>query len=573
MEEVTIGGIVSLLLIGLIFTRTSASILFLTAALACLFTGLVDMASFWEKATNEGVVTLILLMLCAVALERLPWLGLLSRGLDSPNLHVATSRLAIVAASLSAVMNNTAIVAALAHLLRRSSYHLPSQLLLPLSYAAILGGTLTLIGTSTNLIVSSFLADRRGHGFAFDDFFWVSAPVVLVAIVVLTGLSYRLPKRQVTEEARNEYALEAVVEPSGDLVGMSVREAGLRDLETLYLGEIERAGRIIQPVSPGEILQGDDRLIFVGDITDVARLARIGGLTTFAEEQGLMRSSLTEVVVAPGSIIDGRTPRDVGFRARFDAAIVGLKRDGETVSGKLGRTTLRAGDLLALATGDDFTQRKNLGRNFFLLSTDLDVRLMTTWQGMVVTAVLLLVIGLAAVGVLNLSLGLMAMLTTLWGANIVSSDDLRRRFPFDVWILVTSALVVAQALIDTQLLSLGLSYLMPLLTEQSPVLGLIIIFLTTLLLTELMTNNAAAALMFPFGYATAQAFNVDVMPFALSVAFAASGSFLTPYGYATNLIVQNLGGYTRGDYLRFGFPISLLYSIGILSMLVAIYFP
>jgi Na+/H+ antiporter NhaD/arsenite permease-like protein len=139
-------------------------------------------------------------MLCAVALERLPWLGLLSRGLDSPNLHVATSRLAIVAASLSAVMNNTAIVAALAHLLRRSSYHLPSQLLLPLSYAAILGGTLTLIGTSTNLIVSSFLADRRGHGFAFDDFFWVSAPVVLAAIVVLTGLSYRLPKRQVTEE-------------------------------------------------------------------------------------------------------------------------------------------------------------------------------------------------------------------------------------------------------------------------------------------------------------------------------------------------------------------------------------
>ena len=280
-----------------------------------------------------------------------------------------------------------------------------------------------------------------------------------------------------------------------------------------------------------------------------------------------MQPSPTEAIIAPGSVLNGRTPKELGFRARFDAAIVGLQRDGETVSGKLGRTALRAGDLLVLATGEDFTQRKNLGRNFYLLSDDLDVRLMNSKQGFMVTAALAGVIALSATGGLSLSVGLLALLVGLWLSDLVSVDDLRRRFPFDIWILVASALVLAQSLVDSALISTGMSWVMPMLADHTPLIGLIIMFFLTLALTELVTNNAAAALMFPIGYGLAQSLGVDVMPFVLAVAFAASGSFLTPYGYATNLIVQNIGGYTRGDYLRFGFPISLAYSVGILAML------
>jgi len=572
MDTVYAGAILAALFVGLVFSRFNATVLFLIAAITCLLAGLIKPDVFWAKAANEGLVTLILLMLCAVALERLPWLGLLSQRIDTPNRYIAVARIAAIAASTSAFFNNTAIVAALVQVLRRSRYHLPSQLLLPLSYSAILGGTLTLIGTSTNLIVSSFLADRRGSGLAFFDFLWVAGPVVLGVCTLLVLISSRLPKRAIVQEKQSEYVLEAVVERGGDLVGMTVRDAGLRELETLYLGEIIRGGQIITAVSPGEVLLDGDRLNFVGDIKDASRLTQIRGLTTFASEEGLMQPSLKEVIIAPGAVINGRTPKELGFRARFDAAIVGLQRDGEAVSGKLGRTALKAGDLLVLATGEDFIQRKNLGKNLYLLSDDLDIRLMDSKQGVMVTAALVGIIALSASGGLSLSGGLLALLVGLWFSDLVSVDDLRRRFPFDIWILVASALVLAQSLVDSGLISTCMSLIMPILADQTPFIALIIIFFLTLALTELVTNNAAAALMFPIAYGLAQSLSADVMPFVLAVAFAASGSFLTPYGYATNLIVQNIGGYTRGDYLRFGFPISLAYSVGILCMLSLTYF-
>lgn len=571
--DIWLAGLTLVGLIGaLVFSRVSATVLFLIAALFCLVAGLVSIDTFWSKTTNEGLVTLVLLILCAVALERLPWLGMLSRLVDSPRLSWSVAKIVVIAAPMSAVLNNTAVVASLANVLRRSEYHASSRLLLPLSYAAILGGTLTLIGTSTNLIVSSFLEDRRGVGLGFGDFFFISAPVVLLVGCLLVILARRLPTRENFEAVETEYTLEAEVDEEGALVGKTVEVAGLRALETLYLAEILRDGRKIKPVSPTDILLSGDRLVFTGDVSDVARIDQVEGLSTFAKREGLMKSELTEVLVAPGSILDGRSAKSLGFRARFNAAIVAVQRDGKHVEGRLGELPLRAGDLLVLATGDDFAERKNLSRNFILLSDSLDVRLMDSKAGFLATAALVAVIVMAALGAIPLSLGLLLLLVGFWAADVVSVDDLRRRFPFDIWILVSSALVVADAMIETQLVASLVGSVMPLLSGSAPFLGLVIVFVITLILTELITNNAAAALMFPIGYALAEASGADVMPFALAVAFAASGSFLTPYGYATNLIVQNIAGYTRGDYLRFGYPITLAYTVGVLAMLHAVYF-
>ena len=571
--DIWLAGLTLVGLIGaLVFSRVSATVLFLIAALFCLVAGLVSIDTFWSKTTNEGLVTLVLLILCAVALERLPWLGMLSRLVDSPRLSSSVAKIVVIAAPMSAVLNNTAVVASLANVLRRSEYHASSRLLLPLSYAAILGGTLTLIGTSTNLIVSSFLEDRRGVGLGFGDFFFISAPVVLLVGCLLVILARRLPTRENFEAVETEYTLEAEVDEVGALVGKTVEVAGLRALETLYLAEILRDGRKIKPVSPTDILLSGDRLVFTGDVSDVARIDQVEGLSTFAKREGLMKSELTEVLVAPGSILDGGSAKSLGFRARFNAAIVAVQRDGKHVGGRLGELPLRAGDLLVLAKGDDFAERKNLSRNFFLLSDSLDVRLLDSTAGFVATAALLAVIVMAALEAIPLSLGLLLLLVGFWAADVVSVDDLRRRFPFEIWILVSSALVVADAMIETQLVASLVGSVMPLLSGSAPLLGLVIVFVITLILTELITNNAAAALMFPIGYALAEASGADVLPFALAVAFAASGSFLTPYGYATNLIVQNIAGYTRGDYLRFGYPITLTYTVGVLAMLHAIYF-
>ena len=571
--ELWLAGLTLVGLIGaLVFSRVSATVLFLIAALFCLVSGLVNIDTFWSKTTNEGLVTLVLLILCAVALERLPWLGMLSRTVDSPRLSRSIAKIVAIAAPMSAVLNNTAVVAGLANVLRRSEYHASSRLLLPLSYAAILGGTLTLIGTSTNLIVSSFLEDRRGVGLGFGDFFVISAPVVLFVGFLLVVLARRLPTRENFEAVETEYTLEAEVDSEGALVGRTVEEAGLRALETLYLAEILRDGRKIKPVSPTDTLLSGDRLVFTGDVSDVARIDHVEGLSTFAKREGLMQSELTEVLVAPGSILNGRSAKSLGFRARFNAAIVAVQRDGKHVEGRLGELPLRAGDLLVLATGDDFAERKNLSRNFIVLSESLDVRLMDPSAGFIATAALLAIIALAAWGAIPLSLGLLFLLVGFWAADVVSVDDLRRRFPFDIWILVSSALVVADAMVESQFVESVIGSAMPLLSGSAPFLGLVVIFVLTLILTELITNNAAAALMFPVGYALAEASGVDVMPFALAVAFAASGSFLTPYGYATNLIVQNIAGYTRGDYLRFGYPITLAYTVGVLAMLHTVYF-
>ena len=180
---------------------------------------------------------------------------------------------------------------------------------------------------------------------------------------------------------------------------------------------------------------------------------------------------------------------------------------------RLGELPLRAGDLLVLATGDDFAERKNLSRNFILLSDSLDVRLMDSKAGFLATAALVAVIVMAALGAIPLSLGLLLLLVGFWAADVVSVDDLRRRFPFDIWILVSSALVVADAMIETQLVASLVGSVMPFLSGSSPFLGLVIVFVITLILTELITNNAAAALMFPIGYALAEASGADVMPF------------------------------------------------------------
>ena len=571
--ELWLAGLTLVGLIGaLVFSRVSATVLFLIAALFCLVAGLVSIDTFWSKTTNEGLVTLVLLILCAVALERLPWLGMLSRLVDSPRLSWSVAKIVVIAAPMSAVLNNTAVVASLANVLRRSEYHASSRLLLPLSYAAILGGTLTLIGTSTNLIVSSFLEDQRGVGLGFGDFFVISAPVVLLVGCLLVVLARRLPTRENFEVVETEYTLEAEVDEGGALVGKTVEVAGLRALETLYLAEILRDGRKIKPVAPTDILLSGDRLVFTGDVSDVARIDHVEGLSTFAKREGLMQSELTEVLVAPGSILNGRSAKSLGFRARFNAAIVAVQRDGKHVEGRLGELPLSAGDLLVLATGDDFAERKNLSRNFIVLSDSLDVRLMDPTAGFLATAALFAIIALAAWGAIPLSLGLLFLLVGFWAADVVSVDDLRRRFPFDIWILVSSALVVADAMVESQFVESVIGSAMPLLSGSAPFLGLVIIFVLTLILTELITNNAAAALMFPVGYALAEASGIDVMPFALAVAFAASGSFLTPYGYATNLIVQNIAGYTRGDYLRFGYPITLAYTVGVLAMLHTVYF-
>ena len=563
--------VVAALIATLIFSRLPPALLFTLAMSACVLVGAVDIKTVLAKATNEGLVTLILLLLVSIGLERLPWLLSLSNRLVSRSLPSTLLSLSGLTMLFSAFVNNTAVVATLAGALRKNPHHPASQILLPISYAAILGGTLTLIGTSTNLIVSSFLEDVTGSGIAFFAFLPVALPAALAGLVVMMmarGALRRAPRGALPV---NDFLIEMEVADDSRLIGKSIAANGLRDLGDLFLVEVVREGRLLTPVSPGEQLEAGDRLIFSGDVSSVGLLERFHGLRSFALDEGLLGSNLTEVVLLPGATVIGQTIKQSEFRSRFDAAVVGVHRDGERLSGRLGDITLRAGDSLMLAVGPDFQKRSNLSRNFLVVDDTVSSHSLPAGKGLAVALSMMLAIALSVMGWLSLATGLMFLLLIMLGLGLLSAADLRRRFPFEIWLIVASALAVSQAVMDSGLMANAMDFLSPVLISLPPVVMLILVYLLTLFLTEVMTNNAAAALMFPVGYTVALTAGVEPMAFVMAVALGGSASFLTPFGYTTNLMVQNLGGYSRGDYVRFGWSVSLAYSTVVLMLLPRVF--
>ena len=567
LEQFLIAGVFLCLFYGLIFTSVAPAWLFTLAMSICYLAGLVSTEELLDKASNTGLITLVLLLLLSVGLEKLSWLERLSAVLVNAGYRRSLLRLGIVTAVFSAFINNTAVVATLANSVRSSRLHLPSRLLMPLSFAAILGGTMTLIGTSTNLIVSSFLEDVSGSGLSFFAFLPVGAAAVLVGLLMIIGFSGLLPDNPTDEVNVNEYLVEAEVATDSPLVGRSIADNGLRDLEALFLVEIVRGDHLISPVSPQEIIEAGDKLIFSGDISQVSLLEKFAGLKLFATEEGLLRGNLTEVILLPGATVEGKTIKESGFRSLFDAAVVGMRRGGKRLSGKLGGITLQAGDSLMLAVGADFSTRRNVDKNFLVVDQNGIRGRSGIFQDVTISGGLLLVVALGALGVVPLIKGVALLLVAMIGLGIVRGGELARRFPFAPWLIIASALTLSQALSNTGVMTELSALLHSGLSGQGPYVALVGVYLGTLLMTELMTNNAAAALAFPIAYGLSQSYGADTLPFAMAVAFGASASFLTPYGYTTNLMVQNLGGYTRGHYFRYGLPLSITYSITVLALI------
>jgi len=566
IDQLLVAALFFTLVTCLIATRWSATWIFTGAMLLAYFFGLVDTDEVLDKASNSGLITLVLLLLASIGLEKLSWLTRLSGRLITPNYALSLLRLGGFSALFSAFVNNTAVVATLAQTVRNNRHHPGSKFLLPLSYAAILGGVTTLIGTSTNLIVSSFLEDATGRGLSFFDFTAVGVVVTVLGLVVMLASARFLPEGKTEQIDINEYVIEAEVSAESSLVGKSIAQNGLRDLEGLFLVEIVRQHHLITPVTPYEYIEAGDKLIFSGDITRVGTLEAFDGLRLFAVDEGLLRTNMTEVIVMPNATIEGRTIKQAGFRSLFDAAVVGMRRGGKRLSGKLGNITIEAGDNLMLAVGPDFNERKNLDKNFLVINDSVGEIKTTPFQDWSITAALLVVVALATLELVPLIKGVTFLLLVMLALKVVRGSELRRRFPFQLWMIIASALTLSQALTNSGLAAILADGLRDHLGALGPYWALVGIYFGTLLLTEIMTNNAAAALSFPIAYGLAQSFGVSYMPFVMIVAYGASASFLTPYGYATNLMVQNLGGYALRDYFRVGLPLSVVYSVTVLVM-------
>lgn len=560
------------LVAGLISGRINPAVLFLFAFLLCYLLGMVALDTALTSFTNIGLVTLVLLVLAATALEKTSLLGKLSQVIGNSSLPTTMAKLGLSTALLSSFTNNTAVVASLIGVVRRNQAHAPAKLLLPLNYAAILGGTLTLIGTSTNLIVNSFVENAGLPALGFFEFTPVAVVIVIAGMLLLILLANILPdRREESDEEALPYLLEAHVAKGSSLVGRSVVDNKLRALKKLYLVELERSGICICPVPPQLVLQADDVLRFSGAVESVELLHQFDGLDWFGKHQA-KGQNLVESVLAPSSSLVGSTLKASRFREQFDAAVMAIRRGNHPLKGGLGDIILQPGDVLLLTPGDGFSNSAKLSSEFAAISgLDLNVRL-DSHRGRWVLLGFAVTIVLSVTDVLPLAKGLVLLLLSYFAIGAVTLAELKRRFPLELVVIVGSALGLANLMMSTGLADSLAQGLLSVINGYGVFGAFIGVYLMTLLLTELVTNNAAAALAFPIAYAIALNYGVDARPFIMAVVFGASASFISPYGYQTNLMVFNAGNYRFSDFVRLGLPLSVLYSLIVIFM-VPIIFP
>ncbi|WAM47429.1 SLC13 family permease [Vreelandella venusta] len=557
---------IAVLLILLISGKVKPAIAFVSLAGLFLLCGFVDTSTLLMQYTNPALATLLLLLLVSLALERSPLLDWLSRHLLKGHPRLATARLMGSTAVLSAFLNNTAVVAAFLGAISRQQRIAPSRLLIPLSYASILGGITTLVGTSTNLVVNSFNLSASGNELGMFQFSLVGVPVALITLCILLWRANALPHHRLEDtDEKLSYFLAADVEADSPMIGKSIEENGLRSLNGLYLLEIERQGRLISPVAPNERLQAADTLVFTGEVSKVQALQRFPGLNLFGHQaDNLLATNLVEVVISHESELSSKTLQDVDFRSMFSAGVVGIRRGGKRLEGQLGKIPLRVGDCLLLAVSADFRQHRNIDRNFHLLSGSFTRPQLTRKESIMTLGGFAAVIALATANLLPLFHGLLLLLGGLLLLKVISLAELRRRFPFELWLIIGSALGIAQALENSgaaAVLAGGMQWMFSGYGIYAAFIGC---YLLTLLLTETVTNNAAAALAFPIAWSTAQAFGADPLPFVMAVAYGASACFLIPFGYQTHLMVYSPGRYKVTDFFKIGLPVSITYSAAVL---------
>ncbi|MEX1213604.1 SLC13 family permease [Saccharospirillum sp.] len=547
--------------------RVPPALAFVTLACSFLLLGVIELPMLLNSYTNPALATLILLLLVSLTLERSPLLDLVSQHLINGREKPALLKLMGTSALLSAFLNNTAVVASFLSTLSRQDRIPASRLLIPLSYASILGGITTLVGTSTNLVVSSFAVDAGLPELSMFQFSLVGIPVALICMGVLLFSSSLLPRHdsEAAGARLSSYFLSAEVAADSPLVGKSIEDNKLRHLDGLFLLEFERDGRLQTPVSPDDVVQAGDLLVFTGEVDKVQTLQRFPGLRLMGENaDDLLSSNLVEAVIANGSALAGQTLQTMDFRTMFDAGVVGIRRGEKRLEGQLGRIPLKVGDSLLLAVGGSFSQHRNLDRNFHLLSDSLQRPRLSMQHSLLTLGGFLLALATASIGWLSLFEALLCLLGVFLVTGLLSAQDMRRRFPFQLLLVIGSALAIAKGMEASGAAELIARAMQAVFNDYGVYAAFVGVFLMTLVLTETVTNNAAAALAFPIGLSTAQAFNADPMPFIMAVAYGASACFLIPFGYQTHLMVYSPGRYRLVDYLKAGLPVSVAYSVAVL---------
>ena len=554
-----------------------------------LVSGVVSPQQAFSGFSNAAVLTVGALYVVAGGVQRTDALSVLDRVLfaDAARLGPLLARFMVPTAFLSGLINNTPIVAMLTPRLQAWAHaqDVPaSKLMIPLSYAAITGGMTTLIGTSTNLIVAGLMEAEGYEPLHLFDVTWIGVPaaIVVVAYFVLGGhrlLPNRGASAPAAERELGENMFEVEVAAQAPIVASTVAEAGLRDLGDAYLAHIRRGDQVLQ-ARPQLGLEAGDVLAFNGSLAARERLLERPGLQRALPRPNDLHDDparyemlpLYEAVIAESSNLVGTTLGEANFREQYQGVVLGIQRQDEPVTSPVGTTELQAGDLLIVEAPDDFEKRWSSGsrEEFYLVAPrNGQARQAAATEGDDEGADRSgrapIALGLTGAMVLAAATGLAPIVTAAFlaalsmiGTGCIRPAEAQRALNVQVLVVIAAALGIGKALQTTGLAKAVAQSVLAFTEPLGPVAVLVALYLMTNLLTEMITNNAAAVLMLPISMAAASSLGAPPVAFGLIVAVAASASFLTPIGYQTNLMVMSPGGYRFSDYARVGWPVTLL---------------
>ncbi len=583
------GWIVIAVILGclllLVFTTISPDVVFLGGLTMIIVLQVVPATEALVGFSNQGMLTVAALYVVAAGLKETGAIHFLVDKIIGRSKSIRRAQIRVMGPVMatSAFINNTPVVASFIPALEewaRKNRIPASKLLIPLSYAAILGGTCTLIGTSTNLIVNGLLMAEGYESLAFFEQAWVGVPCAAAGFIYLTLFGRKLlPIRGSgfdTFKDPKEYTIEMIVTPDGPLVGKSIEEAGLRNLPGLFLVEVNRNEQIIVAVQPEEPLEANDRLIFAGVVSSIIDLQQIRGISPATDQVFELESKkrerlLIEAVVSQTNPIHGKTIREGKFRNIYEAVVLAVSRNGERIKEKVGDIKLKEGDTLLLEANPNFVTQYRNSRDFYLISGIANSnppkyeKTATAWG---ILGAMIIVVTADFLTMFQASfIAAGAMLAT----GCCGTSEAKDSIDWTVLLVIAATLGIGNALQLTGAASVLATNILGF-AQSNPYLALGGVYIATWVLTESVTNSAAAALIFPIALSIAFTMDTNIMPFVIVVMMAASASFSTPIGYQTNLMVYGPGGYRFTDFTRIGLPLNLIIA-AITLILVPVFWP
>ncbi|MCT2536925.1 SLC13 family permease [Aquibacillus koreensis] len=583
------------MMIALVKEVARPDLIVFVALTSFLVVGILTPAEALAGFSNEGMLTVALLFIVAGAIQKT---GLVENAITTllgktKSERHALFNMLIPVTGASAFLNNTPIVVTLTPIVRKwctENNISPSKFLMPLSYASILGGVITLMGTSTNLVVHGLMLERGMEGYSMFELAKVGLPISILGIAYLVTIGYNLlpnyssSKTNINEKSK-EYLTEMIVEENypyldNPLVNKTVDEAGLRHLDGVYLIAIIRNQEKIYPVKHTTKLNANDRLIFTGLISKIAILQERKGLSLKTGTNITLdklkngNGQLIEVVVSHQSALLHQRIKHTQFRGKYDSGVVAVHRNNEQIDSKIGDIMLKPGDTLLLLAGDDFIERSSQTNDFYVVTLLNDhplINKMDRKKAWFSCGTLVLMIFLVTIGIVSMVTAMCLTVVTFLLSKTITVNEAKGYVQIHVLLLIACAFGIGEALFQTGTAEWIANQLLAFSMPLGKFTILILLYLLTVLFTEVITNSAAVVLLFPVAIEIAQRLGEDPLPFVILITIGASASFLSPIGYQTNLIVYGPGGYKFTDYMKAGFPLSCIVMVSTILTLTLAY--